>query len=76
MVSVKLDAFLANSLSRDERPEGMTDTQWIEYRKLMPGGKTSEIGSWPRELLDSFSGTPTLTIGTCRGHVAKWIMEK
>lgn len=63
-----------NPLSRNERPEGMSDSQWQYFCDLMPNGSTELICAWPRELLDSF-GTETQTAGSIRAHVAEWVMQ-
>ena len=61
------------SLSRDQRPIGLTDYQYKMYCMLAIDLRW-EIDSWAISLLLSF-GTETLCEGTISGYVAKWIRE-
>jgi hypothetical protein len=60
-----------DSLSSNQRPEGLSDRQYAIYRQL---AFHTDIPDWPQPLLNSF-GTETQTIGTARGYVAKWITD-
>lgn len=62
---------MVESLSRNQRPEGLSDEQYELYLKI---AFETDIIFWSRSLLDSI-GRETQTLGTLRGYVAKWIRE-